>query len=454
MIQEQSVPQSFYSDKAECAILALILTDADAREYVTQFIEDDFYSEPRKRIFSAMQQLYTTGKPIDIVTLSGALRGLYGDAERALTDTAIDIATNHQFGAIFAAKEYTAMIKKAALRRRTYAIIDKAKRELLDDGSETDLVLDETRQSLRDLVVTGHTWKTMQDVLVDSYSALERRSEGKEPRMTSGISTLDSCTAGFHKGEFTILGARPAVGKSAFGAYIALSVAAQGYKVAICSREMTSEQYGLRIIANATQIDSAKLRTGNLEMNDWEQITDAMTLQANLPVSFMFTTRFIEDLRMEVQKKVDAGELDMLIVDYVQLMQTKQKFDKDYLRIAYVSKMLKDMTTDYNIAILGLAQVGRASEGTMPTLAELRGSGDLEQDADNVLFLHRPDDPMDKYVNPADQALFAIAQQNGQQYIVINVAKQRQGQTGAAAVIFDPARMRFTGIERERQVQG
>ena len=85
----------------------------------------------------------------------------------------------------------------------------------------------------------------------------------------------------------------------------------------------------------------------------------------------------------------------------------------------------------------------------MPTLAELRGSGDLEQDADNVMFLHRPEDQFDKYVNPADQALFAIAEQKGMQYVVINVAKQRQGQTGSTAVIFDPARMRFTAIERQ-----
>lgn len=445
----QTVPQSFYNDKAECAILALIMTDADAREYVTQFTADDFYSAPRKRLFTAMQGLYADGKPIDIVTLSGALRAAYGDAERALTDTAIDIATNYQFGAIFAAKEYAEIIKKAALRRRMYAVIDKAKRELLEDEQETGAVLDETRQALRDLVITGHAWKSMQDVMLDTFSALERRAEGKEPRMSSGISSLDACTAGFHKGEFTILGARPAVGKSALGAYIALSAAAQGYKIAICSREMTSEQYGTRIFANATQIDSGKLRTGSLSEGDWEQITDAMTSSAGLPISFMFSTRYVEDLRMEVQKKVDANELDMLIVDYVQLMQTKQRFDKDYMRIAYVSKMLKDMTTDYNIAIIGLAQVGRSSEGTMPTLAELRGSGDLEQDADNVMFLHRPEDQFDKYVNPADQALFAIAEQKGMQYVVINVAKQRQGQTGSTAVIFDPARMRFTAIERQ-----
>ena len=445
----QTVPQSFYNEKAERAILALIMTDADARDYVPQFAADDFYQEPHKRLFKAMQGIYADGKPIDIVTLSGALRAAYGDAERALTDTAIDIATNHQFGAIFAAKEYAEIIKKAALRRRMYAVIDKAKRELLEDEQETGAVLDETRQALRDLVITGHAWKSMQDVMLDTFSALERRAEGKEPRMSSGISSLDACTAGFHKGEFTILGARPAVGKSALGAYIALSAAAQGYKIAICSREMTSEQYGTRIFANATQIDSGKLRTGSLSEGDWEQITDAMTSNAGLPISFMFSTRYVEDLRMEVQKKVDANELDMLIVDYVQLMQTKQRFDKDYMRIAYVSKMLKDMTTDYNIAIIGLAQVGRSSEGTMPTLAELRGSGDLEQDADNVIFLHRPEDQFDKYVNPADQALFAIAEQKGMQYVVINVAKQRQGQTGSTAVIFDPARMRFTAIERQ-----
>ena len=166
------------------------------------------------------------------------------------------------------------------------------------------------------------------------------------------------------------------------------------------------------------------------------------------PVAFIFTTRYIEDLRMEVQKKVDAGELDLLMVDYTQLMQARQRFDKDYLRIGYVSKMLKDMTTDFNIAVIAPAQVARSRENEMPTLSDLRGSGDLEQDADNVIFLHRPKDARDKYVHPDDKASFDQLTKSGLQYIAVDVAKQRQGETGTTAVIFDPARMRYTAIDR------
>ena len=149
---------------------------------------------------------------------------------------------------------------------------------------------------------------------------------------------------------------------------------------------------------------------------------------------------------MEVQKKVDSNELDMLVVDYVQLMQTRRRFDKDYLRIGYVSKMLKDMSTEFNICIVGLAQVGRAAEGTMPTMAELRGSGDIEQDADNIVFLHRPETADDQYVRKEDKSLFNTMKNLDQQYIVIKVAKQRQGETGMTPVIFNPQKMRFSTI--------
>ena len=111
--------------------------------------------------------------------------------------------------------------------------------------------------------------------------------------------------------------------------------------------------------------------------------------------------------------------------------------------------MLKDMTTDFNIAIIALAQVARSKENEMPTLADLRGSGDLEQDADNVIFLHRPKSSMDKYVHPEDRASFDTLKESKLQYIAVDVAKQRQGDIGTTAVIFDPAKMRYTAIVRD-----
>lgn len=440
--------KAFYNEVAEKSLLQTLITRPDEQKNIGQLVSKDFYPAQHQKIFSAMQKLYTEKKECDLATVSSALREMYGDEEQTLTGVLTEIITNYAYMDTWAIKSHIEIIKACSLRRQMMAILDGAKTELQDEENETAAVLDKTRQLLRDIVITRHAWKTMGDVLMETYNELEKRSRGEVVSMTSGISDLELLTTGFHKGELTIIGARPAVGKSALGAHIALASAKQGYKVGILSREMSSVQYGTRIISTGVDMDSRKLRTGEIDPDDWTKITETMALYSNMNVSFMFTTRFIEELRMEVQKKVDAGELDMLVVDYVQLMQSQQRFEKDYLRIAYVSKMLKDMTTDFNIAIVGLAQVGRAADNDMPTLAELRGSGDIEQDADNVIFMHRPADVSDKYVRPEDRTLFQSLKDTDSQYIAIKVAKQRQGETGTISVIFRPKRMRFTKIDR------
>jgi replicative DNA helicase len=438
---------AFKNELAERSVLAFIVIDSSGDKYVPQLTADLFSVDVHKQLFAAMQRLYAEKKPVDLVTMSDELKAMYGFAEQALMNALMEIVTQNKYPAL-QFKQHVEVLKAAALRRRLYEEIEKAKKDLLDEKNDAAVILDSTRQALRDMVVTSHSWMSMADVLLETFTTLEKRSKGEEPCMPSGISDLDHNTTGFHKGELTILGARPAVGKSALAAHIALNAAEKGYKVAICSREMTAVQYGQRVITRAANIDNTKLRTGEIDADDWAQICDAVELYGSYNVNFMFSTRYIEDLRMEVQKQVDANNLDMLVVDYVQLMQSKQRFDKDYLRIAYISKMLKDMTVDYDISILALAQVGRSSQGTMPTLAELRGSGDLEQDADNVIFMHRPTSPDDKYVRPDDRECFNGLEMQGLQYISINIAKQRQGTTGTVPVIFNPKRMQFTAISR------
>jgi replicative DNA helicase len=259
---------------------------------------------------------------------------------------------------------------------------------------------------------------------------------------------LDKITSGFHRGELSIIGARPAVGKSALGMHIALATAAQGYRVGVVSREMTDVQYGARILGSRAEIEPGKMRTGQLDPYDWTQLSEAMQHYSDMSVSFMFSARDIEDLRMEVQRKIDGEGLDMLVIDYLQLLQTRRRFEKDYLRVGYISKAIKDMTTDFNIPIIALAQVGRSSARTMPNLSELRGSGDIEQDADNVIFMHRPEDASDDSILSGDGGMIAALEAENKQYIVLEIAKQRQGQTGRTAVVFDPARMKYTSIAR------
>ena len=198
-----------------------------------------------------------------------------------------------------------------------------------------------------------------------------------------------------------------------------------------------------------TKVPSAKLRSGDISPEDWGELGDSLQIYGPLNIRFAFAQKHVEDLRRMVSEFKEREGLDVLIVDYTQLMQTKRRFDKDYLRIGYVSKELKDMSVDFNIAVVALAQVGRASEGNMPTLAELRGSGDLEQDADNVIFMHKPESADDKWIRRDDVDLFNGLAMTGSRYIVLNIAKQRQGETGSVSLVFNPQSMTFQTIVRE-----
>lgn len=438
---------AYYNLEAERAILAAGMKRGGNWKKLQALTSEDFYDAAHQRIFRAEQALLSAGKPADMATMPAAL-AKYGNADADML-VLMEIVRN-SFGAEFGIDENVRILKDLHLRRTLHAELENAMDALGDAANETEAILERTRQRLRDMVATGHEWQNISSVMLNTFKALERRAKGEDKGMPYGIQMLDKHMAGLHRGELTVIGARPAVGKSALGAYIAVSAAAAGYRVGICSREMTDVQYGVRLLANRTQVDPMRMRTGEIRDADWEDITEALEHFGPQPIDFLFTTRNVEDLRMEVQKRVDSDGLDVLVVDYMQLLQTRERFEKDYLRVGYVSKTLKDMTVDYNIAVVALAQVGRSSDGDMPTLAELRGSGDIEQDADNVIFMHRPK-PDEKYVDPSDRDLIRGLEMQKMRYIALDIAKQRQGETMTTSVIFDPARMRFTGIAREAE---
>lgn len=433
----------FYNIDAERSVLT-IFSLGKFDKFVGDLEPQDFYEPEHRQLFTAMKALVLDHKTVNLPAVAESLTRLYGTDDLAIKFmTVINETQRTQVNSEFTLKQNIEILKSQTMRRALYAIVSEARDDLLDGTNDTQNVLEKTRQSLRDMVTTGHTWKSMSEVLMSTFSQLERRAKGEEKSIPSGIPKLDKYTAGIHKGELTVIGARPAVGKSALGAHMALSAARAGYKVAICSREMSDVQYGTRVLARTAEIRNHALRNGSFNDDEWEQITEAMMLHGSLPVEFMFSTRYIEDLRMEVQKKVDGDGLDLLVVDYMQLMQSKQRFQKDFERIAYVSKTLKDMTIDLNIAIIALAQVGRAAQGDMPTMAELRGSGDIEQDADNIIFMHKPE-PGDQYIHPEDRDKLAGWEMMQMRYIALNLAKQRQGDIGTVHLIFNPAKMTFT----------
>ncbi len=442
-------PTVFQNEEAERNLLAYIATSKNNRPILESLTESDFSNQKYRRIYAAMNALMLENKAIDLVTVANKLLSMAGNDK--LDELLADCVAKKICSSEWNAKQYVTILKAAAKRRKLFEILENGKNALQDETADIDVVYESVRQEMQEMAIrTGNKWLTVGEAIINAHEYIEKIQKGEIKSMPTGIETLDAFTTGLHRGELTILGARPAGGKSALGMHMALAAADAGYKVAVCSREMTDIQYGMRILARGVDFDSIKLRKGDINDDEWEKLNHVYERYAGLDVSFTFTTKSIEELRVEVQKKVDANEIDLLIVDYAQIMQTRRRFDADYQRIGYITKMLKDMTTDFNIAILALAQVGRASEGDMPTMAELRGSGDIEQDADNVIFLHRPIDASDSWVYPDHRAsYFNAVQERGFQYIVLNVAKQRQGETGHVYLLFNPKHMLYRAITKD-----
>ena len=438
---------AFYNTEAEQAFIVAFVKEKDAGKHIRKLSPSDFYTEAHGQIFEAIQAAALDGKRITFPIIAEYLKRRFGSDDHM--ELLMQMTTDNPFAQTWAIDSNAEIIRKAAQRRSLYETLTNAREALTDATRDGTEVLEETRQALRQMNTTAHKWVNLQDVLTEAFADLERRSRGEEPSMSSGIDSLDKITGGFHRGELVVIGARPAVGKSALGLHIALATAAAGYKVAACSREMAAVQYGVRMLSRGTPVDSYRLRTGKLTESDWAHIVDAMSSYGGINIDFTFSARDIESLRAEVQNKVDSDGLDLLLVDYMQLLDSRKKFRTEYEQVSYVSKMLKDFTLDFGICVIALAQVGRSSDGSMPTLAELRGSGAIEQDADMVLFMHKPKAPDDEYVHPEDRGLFNGAlESTGQEYVALNIAKNRQGMTRTVPVLFNPSRMLFKDIFR------
>lgn len=442
--------KNFASQEAEESVLYTLLTKGDGvSSILSQISEGDFYYPEYGKVFRAVQATVTKGLQVDLVTVDATISELFPAESTTISNTMISCI--HSGFNTRNVDSYIRVVKELSARRQSIRSVEEIITQLRDPAQDLNAILDRMRTEGRNIELGSHKVETMMDVMLATFEYLEKRAKGDEKSITTGISNVDALIGGFFGGELTVIGARPSVGKSAFGANIALQAAKQGFKVAVVSREMTDIQFGQRMISHETLIDGMKLRRADLSDDDWGNIGDVLSPLADLPIQFMFTIRTVEDLRRECQRMVEHGELDMLIVDYLQLMHTAKNIKEEHLRVGYISKSLKDMATDFNIPVIALAQVNRDTDGQMPTLKSLKASGDIEQDADGVIFLHRPANAQDPYVDPRDKEFFDYYEQKDLTYICIGVAKQRQGAVGKACVLFDAQHMRYYQIERNAE---
>ncbi len=419
------------SIEAEQALLGSIIVNPEAFDKIGAMIStEDFYLEEHKHIYAALLKMYAQSRTIDVVTLVNALVE-NGDRDEAggiqyitLIAESVPSAAN--------VKDYARIVKDKSTLRRLINVCDEINN---DAYSENDVrtVVDNAEQKIFDISHNNETkeFRHIRDVLRNVYRDLETLAEtkGAVSGAKTGFSGLDRMLVQMGKGDLVILGARPGMGKTSFALNIATNVAKQTKKaVAIFSLEMSGEQLVTRIISSEAMVDSHNLRTGQLMPEDWDNIADVISSLSGCDIyiddtSALTTTEMKSKLRR-------ISNLGLVVIDYIGLMQTTSNSDNRAQQVGEISRNLKIMAKDLGVPFICCAQLNRGTEsrqgaGKRPTLADLRDSGSIEQDADIVLFLYR--DEYYKDIAGADGDSEGSDSANTAEVII---AKNRHGSVG------------------------
>jgi replicative DNA helicase len=436
--------RAFYAEEAERSVLGSMLRSERALKDAAFLSERDFYSPANGKIFAAMRLLEAQKRPVDITTVDEQLSKMGVLAAVGGTAYLIELAGGTPSAAN--ARAYAERVKEAALMREVCAIGEQLTRDAADPMTDIGLLVDGARAKLREIAMPGVKYTTLAEAALHEFEELEREAKGEVKSYSYGIAALDKRTGGMRRGELINIGALTSVGKTSLGYSVALHNGHKGIPVCYISLEMTSGQLARRAFSNVGQVDGMKLRVPKtLTSDDWDRLGAALPVIGETRVNQWTESNYVEDVRMFIQNMVDIGECELAVIDYVQLLDTKRRTGGDTERVGYCSRLVKRMTIEFNIPIITLSQMNRGpAQGgkiRIPRMSELRSSGQLEQDADTVMILHRPEDTSDETVK--DAAMFNTLQDKGMQYMVGDFQKQRGGATGRVRFGFDPAHMSY-----------
>jgi len=423
------------ASRKERVLLGAVLCDNSLAKLLYGMDEDDFAEPMNKQVFAEMRRLMHQKKPIDPTMLTENIPGVDGET---LVRYIVGIAKE---GNSWNAEQYAKDLHALGTKRKLYKVFKSCADRLAEEDIQT--VIDDCRMQMRKLGSIRGKVTYMPEVANRMFERMESMAAGTLECVKTSLPDMDNIIGGMYGGDLVVVGARPAVGKSTFGMALALAAARQGKRALVCSCEMSDVQYAQRIASEITGINSMRLRTANLTEEQWAAIGDALNEMSTLGVGFTFTSSYVEDLYSVCTAEKDGKGLDILIVDYIQIMETRERCDNETVRIARISGRLKRLAVELGIPVVALAQVKRQEGSTMrmPTLQELKGSGSLEQDADKVIFLHRVESPSDPYCRSAEA--FNRWKQKGDQMIAVSIAKHRDGGVGWFPVRFVPSRMKY-----------
>lgn len=440
-----------YNHDSEKYLIGALLQDPDLQRQLPAMPDALMHDPQHETIFTAMKTMQREKLPIEILSVANFMSAK-GSPDAAgiigyLKSYYDYCPTTANIG------YFVDELRRLCAMRYAYRVANTFCHRLAE-GEDLTACVDDLRGELREANRPKGKVMRMEDVAAGTFDYIEKKTSGELVGMPTYIPDYDRFTGGLFAGELTVIGARPAVGKSAFAMDIALNVARHGKRVLVCSREMNDLQYGIRLTSNLSGINGMNLKNGLIGDNQWEPLNTAMNEMSALPIAFTFDSLTIEELGSVLQYEMDAGGVDLLVVDYLQLMGTAKKSEKRYLEVAAVSRGLKTMAMEAKIPVIALAQVGRPGDGkgaraaVCPVMSELRESGNIEQDADVIAFLHHPDAGSDPAIPESDLAIRELLESRGLQYILLSFDKQRMGPKGRYGMSFDPGRMRFTCLER------
>jgi len=418
--------------EAEQSILGGILLDNQALNNVLEvLVANDFYSESHRRIFTAIIELSDKNEPTDLITLTNILKnkkqldGVGGAAYLASLVDNVPSAANVAY--------YAKIVKEKAILRQLIGTATGILKNSYDGGMDVDDVLDEAEHSIFDISENKirPSFYLLKNIIKDTFKTIENLYEKKNliTGVPTGFARLDDLTSGLQKSELIIVAGRPSMGKTAFALNLARHAAVEmGLPVAVFSLEMSKEQLALRMLAADAKVDSQRLRRGLVGETDWPKLTTAAGRLSEAPI-FIDDTPAITVLEMKAKARRLKSEngLEMVVLDYLQLMRAGGRRDSREQEISEISRSLKALAKELNVPVIALSQLNRKVEdrtNRRPQMADLRESGAIEQDADVIAFIYRDE----VYNKSEDNPEKGIAE--------IIIGKQRNGPVGTVKLAF------------------
>ena len=425
-----------HSVEAEQSVLGSILLDKEAMISVSEtLVPEDFYKEAHKVIYESMLKLYNSQSEIDLITLTDELRDqgylddIGGIAYITSLSTVVPTTSNIKY--------YVNIVKEKSISRQLISAANDIINLGYDGSAKVEDVLENAEKKIFDISQERATndFQPINQVISEALSMLEKLYEEKNDvtGLTTGFRDLNKKINGLQRSDLLLIAARPAMGKTAFALNLVQNAALKGdASVAVFSLEMSKEQLVQRMIASQSTVELKKIKTGTLADNDWPRITDGMAILSGAKIHIDDTPGIkISELRSKCRKlKIEKG-LDLVLIDYLQLMEGEGQNESRQQEIAKISRSLKILAKEFDCPVVALSQLSRAPEQRAdhrPMLSDLRESGSIEQDADIVMFLYR-----DEYYNP-DTEKKNIGE--------VIVAKNRHGETGTVELVW------FGGIQK------